>query len=247
MENAIAKCQLPGKEESKHITYFTPHWLHIINGKKKWRFENEHVTHIEFNHHRLLMPLIMGGLLGSFAILVITRNLFDPFWALIFFLSGLFLGYYGWLGSDVVVIHEGQHTTKVYLKAISKNLKEYFRYYRNYCVNQVKEHIIYHIALAEDWNSSKSEYSHESLSSEGFIHASRKEQVAETFKLYFPKEGNFILLEIDSFKLKHELKYEAAPSRNQTFPHIFGPINRDSVKSARSFGSIEELNELLKS
>ncbi len=243
MENAIARCDLPGKNK-EHVTYFTPHWLYIILGNKKWRFSNESVSNIQFDHHKLLMPLIGGGLSASLAILVIIKNLFDPFWALVFLLSGIFLLYYGWMGSEVIIINEGQNATKIYVRKISKNLKEYFNFYRTYCINQMQDHIIYHIAQASEWIEGKP-YSHPSLEKEGFIHASKKAQVTETFDLYFPPGGEYRLLEIDSFKLTSELKYEEAPSRSQSFPHIYGPINSASVRSAGSFRNKEELIRLL--
>jgi uncharacterized protein (DUF952 family) len=34
---------------------------------------------------------------------------------------------------------------------------------------------------------------------------------------------------IDTTRLKPELKYELAPSVNEEFPHVFGPINADAV------------------
>jgi uncharacterized protein (DUF952 family) len=36
-------------------------------------------------------------------------------------------------------------------------------------------------------------------------------------------------LVINTEKLTSELKYELAPSVNENFPHIYGPINLDAV------------------
>jgi uncharacterized protein (DUF952 family) len=41
--------------------------------------------------------------------------------------------------------------------------------------------------------------------------------------------GDLILLVINTNLLQHEWKYELAPSVNEEFPHIFGPINIDAV------------------
>jgi uncharacterized protein (DUF952 family) len=38
-----------------------------------------------------------------------------------------------------------------------------------------------------------------------------------------------VKLVIDTSELQPELKYELAPSVNEIFPHVFGPINLDAV------------------
>ncbi len=90
--------------------------------------------------------------------------------------------------------------------------------------------LIYHIVSAEDWarQASLPTYEAASLQTEGFIHLSQKEQVAGTLSRYYQNVPDLLLLHIDVDKLTHELKYEVA-TNNESFPHVYGPLNKDAV------------------
>lgn len=91
--------------------------------------------------------------------------------------------------------------------------------------------MIYHVTKKADWQKAIADGSYRpaSLATEGFIHNSTKEQVAGVLQRYYKNESDLILLHIDEEKLSSPLKYELAPSVNEMFPHIFGPINIDAV------------------
>ena len=91
--------------------------------------------------------------------------------------------------------------------------------------------MIYHIVENEKWQQSLKEgfYEADSLATEGFIHASKEEQVAGVIERYYQGKSNLLLLHIDENKLLPELRYELAPSINEEFPHIFGRLNLDAV------------------
>jgi uncharacterized protein (DUF952 family) len=91
--------------------------------------------------------------------------------------------------------------------------------------------IIYHLTSAEDWSAAKEKesYTAPSLETEGFIHCSKAEQVAGVLQRYFAGKNNLVKLTIDTDKLTAPLRYDLAPSINEEFPHIYGPINLDAV------------------
>jgi len=91
--------------------------------------------------------------------------------------------------------------------------------------------MIYHVVLKTEWEKALQEgfYEAASLSSEGFIHCSKKEQVAGVLQRYYKNVTGLLLLHIDENKLKPELKYELSPSMNEAFPHLFGRLNLDAV------------------
>ena len=91
--------------------------------------------------------------------------------------------------------------------------------------------MIYHVTKKTDWQKAIEDGSYKapSLATEGFIHTSTKEQVAGVLQRYYKNESDLILLHIEEDKLSSPLKYELAPSVNEMFPHIFGPINIDAV------------------
>ena len=92
---------------------------------------------------------------------------------------------------------------------------------------------IYHITTKEEWEAAKEKglYEAHSLPLEGFIHCSEENQVAGVLQSYFKGKENLVKLTIDTDRLTHRLQYDLAPSINETFPHIYGPLNTDAVIS----------------
>jgi uncharacterized protein (DUF952 family) len=91
--------------------------------------------------------------------------------------------------------------------------------------------MIYHVTTSSDWQRAKElgRYEHTSLEKEGFIHNCSKAQLAGVLERYYKNMPGLLLLHIDENLLQSELKYEMAPSVNEEFPHIFGPVNIDAV------------------
>ena len=97
--------------------------------------------------------------------------------------------------------------------------------------------LIYHITTRSEWETAllKGSYTAPSLDQEGFIHASTARQVAATADLLFGGMASLVLLEIDTDRLTANLRFEEAPGTGQQFPHIYGPLNLDAVRSATGF------------
>lgn len=93
---------------------------------------------------------------------------------------------------------------------------------------------IFHIATAADWRRALETGSYTtstvgvSLAEEGFIHASRRDQVQGVFDRYYRSLGeDLVLLTIDTARLSSEVRVE--PVGTDTYPHVYGPIDRRAV------------------
>jgi len=94
---------------------------------------------------------------------------------------------------------------------------------------------IFHIATEADWRRTLASGSYttstagRSLEDEGFIHASRGDQVQGVFDRYYRDAGErLVLLTIDPARLADaEVRVEAVG--DDTYPHVYGPINRTAV------------------
>lgn len=93
---------------------------------------------------------------------------------------------------------------------------------------------IFHIATAADWRATLATGTYttstvgRSLEEEGFIHASRREQVQGVFDRYYRRlDEHLVLLTIDPARLESEVRVE--PVGDDTYPHVHGPINRSAV------------------
>lgn len=93
---------------------------------------------------------------------------------------------------------------------------------------------IFHIATRADWEATLESGTYttstagRTLADEGFIHASRREQVAGVFDRYYAHAGEpLVLLTIDPSRLDSEVRVESVG--DDTYPHVYGPINRAAV------------------
>lgn len=96
---------------------------------------------------------------------------------------------------------------------------------------------IFHIATAADWRRTLETGTYttstvgRTLDEEGFIHASRRDQAQGVFDRYYRGLGEpLVLLTIDPARLQSELRVE--PVGDDTYPHVYGPINRSAVVDA---------------
>lgn len=91
--------------------------------------------------------------------------------------------------------------------------------------------IIYHITSKASWEKARQQgfYEHPSLKEEGFIHCSEEHQVAGVLQRYFAGQTNLVKLVIDTSKLSSRYVQEWSTSTQDTFPHIYGPINAEAV------------------
>ena len=91
--------------------------------------------------------------------------------------------------------------------------------------------VIYHVTTAGDWDAARQKgfYEHPSLTAEGFIHCSQENQVAGVLERYFGGQTNLIKLVIDTDRLTSHFVFDWSPTTQDTFPHIYGPINLDAV------------------
>lgn len=98
--------------------------------------------------------------------------------------------------------------------------------------------IIYHVTSAKAWNEAKQKtslsnqeafYEHPSLQAEGFIHCSQEHQVPGVIKRYFSGQQDLVKLVIDTEKLTSKYVFDWSSSIQDTFPHIYGPINSNAI------------------
>ncbi len=97
--------------------------------------------------------------------------------------------------------------------------------------------IIYHITTDAIWNLSREigEYKAPSLKEEGFIHCSQQSQLADVKQRYYADRNDLLLLTIDTEKLTSPVIFEWSPSVQDTFPHVYGPINIDAVTEVNPY------------
>ena len=90
--------------------------------------------------------------------------------------------------------------------------------------------VTYHLVPVEVWNESKENewYTPEAYDADGFIHCTNgiDQLITVGNWFYVPDRRSFKVLVLDVAKITSELRYDDA---EQVFPHIYGPLNTDSV------------------
>jgi uncharacterized protein (DUF952 family) len=97
---------------------------------------------------------------------------------------------------------------------------------------------VFHITTRASWSGAqqRGDYMCDSLINEGFIHCSRKAQLLRVANIYYSNQSGLVILEIDLAKLKPEVRWERAFDKaDEYFPHIYGPINLESVVGVLDF------------
>ncbi len=81
-------------------------------------------------------------------------------------------------------------------------------------------------------------YAPASLASEGFVHASYRDDVRESARLYFPANAALEVLRIDPRRLP--ARVVAEPTPRGPMPHVHGAIPRDAVTSVLALDELDE-------
>jgi uncharacterized protein (DUF952 family) len=100
------------------------------------------------------------------------------------------------------------------------------------------ERIIYHFTERETYEQAKLKgyYQPRPFEKDGFIHCSTREQVLHVANFIAPKNGDLVLLEIDTDKVRPEIVYENLEGGEKLFPHIYGPLDLEAIVRAERFG-----------
>ena len=96
--------------------------------------------------------------------------------------------------------------------------------------------LFYHITQESEWLAAVDQgyYTAPTSASEGFIHCSFRNQVADTAGRYYAGMHGLVLLEIDPEALA--CRWVVEPSTGEElFPHVYGRINLDAVRRVVPF------------
>ena len=226
----IADCYLQAEGDQRNYIYFDERNLVIRYRDSIHRIYLRTPTRLAITHKKYILPIILGGILSAFSLLMIWHNLFSPWPVLITFLASLTAFYFGWQGSWMLIMRQSGQELTFPITESHTHLERFTKFFNDYQKGKIMKSI-YHITTEENWSKQKENitYSDLSLQTEGFIHCSEAQQIPGVLKRFFMGVENLVLLEIDALKLNKPLKYEGAEDIDDRFPHIYGPINHEAI------------------
>ncbi|HEV2685952.1 MAG TPA: DUF952 domain-containing protein [Actinomycetota bacterium] len=101
--------------------------------------------------------------------------------------------------------------------------------------------MIFHLTTRAAWDEAArvGGYRADTLATEGFIHCSSGDQVADVANVRFRGQDDLVLLWIDPARVRAEIKYEEASDGSGVFPHIYGELNTDAVARVTDYAEID--------
>lgn len=217
--------------------------LFITRKGKTTQYPLSEIRLLSINRRKMMLPLIAGGIFAPLSVIAIAKNLFVPWAILSWLLLNLLLLYFGWQGYSVLTVelHGTHHDFPI--KFRGSNLYAFADFVNEYVrqppgkSRQVSD--LYHIMPLKEWTSAQKEkhYAPTSLSKEGFIHLSTREQLPLVLERYFKGQTDLVLLHIDPLKVTAALKFESVYPHQAPYPHLYGPLNLDAIIKAKRIAS----------
>jgi uncharacterized protein (DUF952 family) len=95
----------------------------------------------------------------------------------------------------------------------------------------MESEFIYHITTKHAWEEAqiKQSYLPQDFPKDGFIHCSTEKQIEGVLTRFYQGQSGLVKLKIEKAKVQRPVLFELAEDLNELFPHIYGPLNLDSV------------------
>lgn len=150
----IATCYLHehGNEQNKLL--LSAEHLQFRHQGRLRVFVLDHLRRLSFNHRKLMLPLVLGGITGSLSLVAIFKTQYNPWLMLSLMVGGLLAAYIGYQGSWVLTIEEDKNYTDYYLSSISDNLRAFVAYANTFTSRQPKG-VLYLPLSPEEWSAAQ--------------------------------------------------------------------------------------------
>lgn len=149
-EPTIATCYLQESGNEQHKIWLNRELLQLMYKGRHRVFELKEIRSIEFNHRKLMLPLVLGGITATLSLVAIFRAYYNPWLMLSLLVAGLLAAYLGFLGSWVLTVHENKYHHDFFLKTISPNLRAFVAYANTFTGRQTPG-ILYLPMALQDW------------------------------------------------------------------------------------------------
>ncbi len=232
-EETIAIAYLREAEDRDNKCMLTSERLKVVYRGKLHGFERHHIKELGFNHRRLLLPLVSGGITAPFSLLAIFLNLYNP-WPLMFMLFlGMALFYLGWQQHPVLTVTDTVKAHDFFLEEISPNLNAFVSFAQQ-LIFQGSSLLFYALRL-DKWEEVKHQekLNLDMLTEKNYFRLMNNQQLARWRVQQRGSVGVYVLLHIDPLKITASIRYETTErGAPQLYAHVYGGIDQAAVVKA---------------
>jgi hypothetical protein len=127
-DDVLALCYLYKEGDEKNKVLLSTEKLYVVHRRRIHEYELENIKDLGFNHRKIMMPLIVGGIMASLSMVAIFKDVFNPYIVMSMVMAGLGLFYFGWTGQLFFTV-----TTKIKdydfsIPAPTENLKAFIEF-----------------------------------------------------------------------------------------------------------------------
>jgi hypothetical protein len=221
----IAVCFLYKDGDENNKALLSTEKLYVTHKKRTHEYELGNIKDISFNHRKLMMPLIVGGIMASLGMVAVFRDYFNPYIVVSTILIGLSLFYWGWTGQLVFTVHTKIKEYDFSIPSISDNLNSFTNFLIESGILGRRQggKISYYLAIDKNvWNSQPNDSSK--------IILPDKPYRAYLFKNFSTHTiNNSAVIEFDPLLAKVEIRYLKDPQSGKLVPFVMGDIDKKAV------------------
>ncbi len=217
---AIVYLYKAGNQKNKMILF--ENYLMVIYKGNKNTFRLEDIDLLYFTRHKILIPIVVGGIIASFALIAIFVSYYSPLLVISIFITGVLVLYLGYNGEDVLVVDLKTRQDHFPLRLVTANLKA-FVHFLNKFLKAGEDKFRWYIYVPV-YKGDGTFAEQENYPLQAFTYEQMQKQ---NMKI----EGNFnkTFVALDPFQLRSEVKFEIPAGENELYPMIYGAINQDAM------------------
>lgn len=152
--HTIAFCYLQESGNEQHKIWLSREHLQLYYKGKHRVFELRQIRSLAFNHRKLMLPLVTGGITATLSLVAIFKVYYNPWLMLSLLIGGLLTAYLGYQGSWVLTVDETKYQHDFFLKTISPNLRAFLNYANTFTDN-LRPGLLYLPLSQQKWEEEK--------------------------------------------------------------------------------------------
>lgn len=144
--NPLAKCPLKKPSDERNYLYLTDQYFIVkINGRL-FSYDIDSILSLNFGKKNLLFPIVAGGLISSLSILAYISDFIHPWALLLLFISGIFLLFYGFVGTPALILNQKNNQDHYLLKDTTVHLNHFINFVNHYL--RFKDIPVYYLIIS---------------------------------------------------------------------------------------------------